>query len=24
VPNASIVIDNATTNPGFGGLAFSY
>jgi sugar lactone lactonase YvrE len=23
-PNASIVIDNATTNPGFGGLAFSY
>jgi streptogramin lyase len=23
-PNASIVIDNATANPGFGGLAFSY
>jgi sugar lactone lactonase YvrE len=23
-PEASIVIDNATTNPGFGGLAFSY
>jgi sugar lactone lactonase YvrE len=23
-PNASIVIDSATTNPGFGGLAFSY
>ncbi len=24
VPEASIVIDNATTDPGFGGLAFSY
>jgi sugar lactone lactonase YvrE len=24
VPDASIVIDNATTDPGFGGLAFAY